>query len=73
MISIPLGKPIRYAVVASPGIFNIMQRLNGHDAAALLHQVPCGGRSYQWQFGRDHSSWLSRRAGDARLTISISL
>lgn len=56
MISIPLGKPIRYAVVASP------EYLQHHAAPERPHdllQHSCikfrypGGRSYQWQFGRD--------------------
>lgn len=56
MISIPLGKPIRYAVVASP------EYLQHHAAPEWPHdllQHSCirfrypGGRRYQWQFGRD--------------------
>ncbi|VFS58147.1 Uncharacterised protein [Kluyvera cryocrescens] len=38
-------------------IFNIMQRLNGRttfcSTPASSFATP-GGRSYQWQFGRDH-------------------
>lgn len=56
MISIPLGKPVRYAVVAS------REYLKSHpipirpqdllEHSCIQFRYP-GGRSYQWQFGKD--------------------
>ncbi|HDG1671017.1 TPA: LysR family transcriptional regulator [Kluyvera cryocrescens] len=81
MISIPLGKPIRYAVVASP------EYLQHHAAPERPHdllQHSCikfrypGGRSYQWQFGRDHEQLAISVQGmlevnDLDIALSLAL
>ncbi|MCX0221940.1 LysR substrate-binding domain-containing protein, partial [Escherichia coli] len=57
MISIPLGQPVRYAVVASPEYLQTHtspkqpQDLLNHSCIQFRYP---GGRSYQWQFGRDN-------------------
>ena len=81
MISIPLGKPIRYAVVASP------EYLQHHAAPERPHdllQHSCikfrypGGHSYQWQFGRDHEQLAISVQGmlevnDLDIALSLAL
>ena len=56
MISIPLGKPIRYAVVASPEYLKTRTRPQRPqdllEHSCIQFRYP-GGRSYQWQFGGD--------------------
>ena len=57
MISIPLGQPIRYAVVASPEYFHTHARPKQPkdllEHSCIQFRYP-GGRSYQWQFGRNN-------------------
>lgn len=81
MISIPLGKPIRYVVVASP------EYLQHHAAPERPHdllQHSCikfrypGGRSYQWQFCRDHEQLAISVQGmlevnDLDIALSLAL
>ncbi len=66
MISIPLGNPVRYVVVASPDYLKTHPRptrpqdLLEHEC--IQFRFP-GGRSYQWQFGRDQERSESNRLG----------
>ena len=57
MISIPLGQPVRYAVVASPEYLQThaapKQPQDLVDHSCIQFRYP-GGRSYQWQFSRDN-------------------
>jgi DNA-binding transcriptional LysR family regulator len=56
MIAIPVGPPVRYAVVATPGYFaqnpapQTPADLTGHSCIAFRYP---GGRSYHWAFHRD--------------------